>query len=216
MDRIWLKHYPPGVPAEVEYRQYRSIGAVRDQDGDLPRPPGLYQHGQDDQLRGPRAPVAAFGAWLQGSGTGKGRAVAVMMPNCLQYRMRLRHPACRSWSTSTAQSRAARAPAEGLRFRGYRILENLAHVLQQVMRGTRGTSIAALGDRWGEGSIVNFILRCGKKCFPGLRSRHDPLQCHDPGGERLDLARRRRSQTLRFCSTGRRTVQGRVPTATSR
>ena len=25
-DRIWLKSYPPGVPAEVDYRSYRSLG----------------------------------------------------------------------------------------------------------------------------------------------------------------------------------------------
>src|SRR5258708_12293003 len=28
MDRIWLKHYPPGVPAEVDTLQYRSLGEL--------------------------------------------------------------------------------------------------------------------------------------------------------------------------------------------
>ena len=25
MDRFWLKHYPPGVPADVDLTQYRSL-----------------------------------------------------------------------------------------------------------------------------------------------------------------------------------------------
>ena len=28
MEKIWLKHYPPGVPAEVDYHQYRSVGEL--------------------------------------------------------------------------------------------------------------------------------------------------------------------------------------------
>ena len=27
MERIWLKSYPPGVPAEVDYKAYRSLEA---------------------------------------------------------------------------------------------------------------------------------------------------------------------------------------------
>ena len=30
MEKIWLKHYPPGVPREVDYGQYRSIGELFD------------------------------------------------------------------------------------------------------------------------------------------------------------------------------------------
>ena len=31
MDRIWLKHYPPGVPADIDASQYRSIVALMDE-----------------------------------------------------------------------------------------------------------------------------------------------------------------------------------------
>ena len=31
MDRIWLKHYPPGVPADIDPSQYRSIVALMDE-----------------------------------------------------------------------------------------------------------------------------------------------------------------------------------------
>ena len=26
MDKIWLKSYPPGVPAEIDYSDYQSVG----------------------------------------------------------------------------------------------------------------------------------------------------------------------------------------------
>ena len=28
MERIWLKHYPPGVPAEIDPSQYPSVAAL--------------------------------------------------------------------------------------------------------------------------------------------------------------------------------------------
>ena len=31
MDRIWLKHYPPGVPAEIDVGEYASIRDVFDE-----------------------------------------------------------------------------------------------------------------------------------------------------------------------------------------
>jgi long-chain acyl-CoA synthetase len=31
MDRIWLKHYPPGVPAEIDPSRYPSLVALIDE-----------------------------------------------------------------------------------------------------------------------------------------------------------------------------------------
>ena len=31
MDRIWLKHYPPGVPAEIDPSRYSSLVALIDE-----------------------------------------------------------------------------------------------------------------------------------------------------------------------------------------
>ena len=28
MEKIWLKSYPPGVPAEIRYDEYQSIGEL--------------------------------------------------------------------------------------------------------------------------------------------------------------------------------------------
>ena len=28
MDHIWIKHYPPGVPADIDPRQYASVVAL--------------------------------------------------------------------------------------------------------------------------------------------------------------------------------------------
>src|SRR3972149_5976806 len=89
MEKIWLKSYPTGVPAEIDYRQHASIGPRAEAGVPKSRPRPAYHNmgktvsfGELDRL------ARAFGAWLQGRGIGKGARVALMMPNCLQY------PAC--------------------------------------------------------------------------------------------------------------------------
>src|SRR2546422_4007900 len=86
MDRIWLKHYPPGVPAEVEYRQYRSIGELFESNTSKYRDRPAYTNmGRTISFGELERLSRAFGAWLQGQGLARGARIAVMMPNCLQY-----------------------------------------------------------------------------------------------------------------------------------
>ncbi len=87
MERIWLNHYPPGVPAEVDVDEYASLRDMLLSScrrfGDLPAYSNMGATMSYAELdRGSRD----FGAWLQGSlGLKKGDRVAIMMPNLLQY-----------------------------------------------------------------------------------------------------------------------------------
>ncbi len=72
MDRFWLKHYPPGVPADVDVTQYRSLVHLIDD--------GFARHAARDAYafmdrRISFAEIdrqsAAFGAWLQGRGVSR-------------------------------------------------------------------------------------------------------------------------------------------------
>ena len=59
MERIWLKSYPEGVPADINPTAYASIGdffAAKRRP--LSRPDRLRLHGPDDDLRRPRSSVA--------------------------------------------------------------------------------------------------------------------------------------------------------------
>ena len=86
MERFWLKHYPAGVPADIDPSQYRSIAhlieeslrkyATRTAYVSMGKP--LTFRELDDLSR-------SFGAWLQSRRLKPGARVALMMPNVLQY-----------------------------------------------------------------------------------------------------------------------------------
>ena len=52
MDKIWLKHYPKGVPAEIDVNEYASIREVFEESvGKFADAARLHVHGQDDHVR---------------------------------------------------------------------------------------------------------------------------------------------------------------------
>ena len=174
MEKIWLKHYPPGVPPEIDYRQYRSIGDLFEKSAEKYRERPAYTNmgktisfGDLDRLS------RDFGAWLQGKGLARGGRVAVMMPNCLQYPVSIFGILRAGYVVVNVNPLyTARELENQLRDSGSEaivILENFAHVLEQVIARTqmKHVVIAALGDLLGlKGPIVNFVLRKVKKMIP--------------------------------------------------
>ena len=87
MEKIWLKEYPQGVPAEINPDEYASLKAILEdscrQYAALPAYSNLgasLSYADLDRLS------RQFGAWLQKVvGLKKGDRVAIMMPNLLQY-----------------------------------------------------------------------------------------------------------------------------------
>ena len=69
MERIWLKSYPEGVPADINPTAYGSLGdffaASVDRYRDRDR---LCQHEADDDLRRARPPVARLRRLSRGRG----------------------------------------------------------------------------------------------------------------------------------------------------
>src|SRR5882672_9829892 len=174
MEKIWLKHYPPGVPAEVDYHQYRSAGELFERNTAKYRDRPAYTNmGRTISFGELERLSRVSGAWLRGRGLAKGARVAVMMPNCLQY------PVCvfgilRAGYivVNVNPLYTARELEHQLKDSGSEaivILENFAHVLQQVIARTpvKHVVVAALGDLLGaKGAIVNFVVRHVKKMVP--------------------------------------------------
>ena len=86
MDHVWLKNYPPGVPADIDPSRYASLVALLDESFRQFRNDRAFvcmdkflTYGEVDDMS------RAFAAWLQGKGLRKGARVALMMPNVLQY-----------------------------------------------------------------------------------------------------------------------------------
>src|SRR6186713_3381584 len=156
MERFWLKHYPPGVPADVDLTQYRSLVHLLDD--------GLARFAARDAYvfmdrRVTFAEVdrqsAGFGAWLQARGLAPGARVALMMPNVPQYPIALAgvlRAGCVVVNVNPLYT--PRELEHQLRDSGAEaivVLENFATTLQQVIAKTavRQVVVASIGDLLG-------------------------------------------------------------------
>ena len=86
MEKIWLKSYPAGVPAEIDINEYASMREVLEEScAKFGSRPAYSCMGRTITFAELDDMSAAFGAFLQGRGFNKGARVALMMPNILQY-----------------------------------------------------------------------------------------------------------------------------------
>jgi long-chain acyl-CoA synthetase len=174
VERIWLRQYPPSVPAEIDDRAYRSIAHLFDESVAKYRVRRAYtcmgatlNFGDLDRLS------ANFGAWLQSKGLAKGTRVAIMLPNVLQYPVALFGTLRAGYTVVNCNPLyTARELEHQLKDSGADvivILENFAAVLQQVLDKTsvRHVVVASMGDLLGlKGMLVNFVVRKVKKMVP--------------------------------------------------
>ncbi len=176
MDKIWLKSYPPGIPAEVDLQEFQSIGDLFERSVDRFRDKVAFEnlgrqltYGELDRLS------ARFAAYLRGAlGLPKGARVALMMPNMLQYPAAL-FGALRAGCV-VVNCNPLYTPRElehQLRDSGATvvvILENFARTLQEVLPRLQVSQVVvtAMGDLLGfpKGALVNFVVRRVKKMVP--------------------------------------------------
>jgi long-chain acyl-CoA synthetase len=175
MDRFWLKQYPKGVPADIDYNQYKSlVQLLNEAFKKYSTQPAYGFMGKDLSYRELDEYSAAVGAWLQSKGFGKGKRVAIMMPNVMQYPVVLAG-ALRAGCTvvNVNPLYTPRELEHQLKDSGAEaifILENFASVLQQVIGKvpTKTIVVTAMGDMLGfaKGLLVNFVVRNVKKMVP--------------------------------------------------
>ncbi len=190
MERSWLKQYPPGVGADIDPDTYPSLAALLEHALQTFAPETAYinmnaklTYAQLDRLSG------AFAAWLQQkAGLAPGDRVALMMPNVLQYAVAL-YGVLRAGMVvvNVNPLYTAHELEHQLKDSGARvivILENFAHVLQQVLPQTaiEHVLVTGVGDMLGfpRGLIVNLVLRHVRKqvpafAIPGARRFKDTL-----------------------------------------
>ena len=86
MERPWLKHYPPGVPAEIDATRYRSLVHLIEQSFQAnATKAACICMGRTLTYADLDRASRNFAAWLQSKGLQRGGRVAIMMPNVLQY-----------------------------------------------------------------------------------------------------------------------------------
>ena len=179
MDRIWLQHYPAGIPAEIDADLFASIPDM------FARTAARYAERPAFHCLGHTLSYAElerlsrdFAAFLQQlPGMARGERVAIMAPNLLQYPVAL-FGILRAGMTvvNVNPLYTPRELEHQLKDSGAKaivILETFAHVLQQVLGNTQVRHVMTTmpGDllpvpkRW----IVNLVVRKVKKMVPPWR-----------------------------------------------
>ena len=176
MEKIWLKSYPPGIPAEIDINEFSSLGdlfersVARWPDRDAYINMGkAITYRQLDQLS------SQFAAYLQSElNLPPGTRVALMMPNVLQYPIGM-FGALRAGYT-IVNCNPLYTPRElehQLKDSGAEvivILENFAHTLTSVIGNTqvKHVVVTSLGAMLGglKGTVVDLVVRHIKKLVP--------------------------------------------------
>jgi len=177
MDKIWLKHYPAGVPHEIDPSAYRSlVELMADGFTRHARLAAFCFMGQSWSFARIDAASSAMGAYLQGLGLKPGDRVAVMLPNIPQYPVAVAAILRAGYVVVNVNPLyTPRELAHQLQDSGSKaifILENFATTLQQVQAQTpvQHVILATMGDMLGlvKGSIVNHVVRHVKKLVPAF------------------------------------------------
>jgi len=181
MEKIWLKSYPQGAPAEIDADKYSSLVSVFEESCKLYADrPAFENLGVTLSYRELDRLSRDFGAYLLSLGLSPGDRVALMMPNILQYPVAM-FGALRSGLTvvNTNPLYTARELRHQLVDSGAScivILENFAHVLAAVLPDTtlKHIVITAVGDlaHFPKRTVVNFVLRHVRHAVPGYQLPH--------------------------------------------
>ncbi len=175
MDRSWTKHYPDGVPAEVDIGQYGSLVDLLEESFSKYTNDNAYilmdkalTYGELDRKS------RAVGAYLQSLGLQQGDRVAIMMPNVLQYPvvlagiLRAGFVAVNVNPLYTPRELEHQLSDSGAR--AIFIIENFAETLDKVIDKTPidHTVVTGVGDLLGfpKGLVTNFVLRRVRKAIP--------------------------------------------------
>ena len=178
MERIWLKSYPEGVPADIDPAAYRTIGdffaASVDRYWDRT---AFISMGRKMSFGELDRRSRAFASYLRNvARLEPGSRVALMMPNLLQYPVAL-FGALRAgyvvvncnplYSPRELHHQLADSGAEAIV-----VLETFAHTLEKAMEDTalRSVVITGVGDLLGEprGFITNLAVRHVRRAVPAF------------------------------------------------
>tara|TARA_B100000965_G_scaffold405184_1_gene438243 strand:+ start:7383 stop:9035 length:1653 start_codon:yes stop_codon:yes gene_type:complete len=175
VEKNWLKHYDPRVTPEIDPDRYASIVDILDESvakyGDKT---AYINMGQEMSFSELDTHSKNFAAYLQHAGFEPGDAVAIMMPNLLQYPVAM-FGILRAGMTVvnvnplyTARELKHQLNDSGAK--GIVIVQNFAHTLEKVVAetGVKEVLLTSLGDmlpapkRW----VVNFVVKRVKKMVP--------------------------------------------------
>ena len=175
-EKIWVKHYPEGIPPEIDSSEFNSLADILDKSIAQFGPETAFIHmGHKmtyDQL-GDQS--AQFAAYLQSQlRLAKGARIALMMPNSLQYPVCLFGALRGGYTVVNCNPLYTEHELEyQLKDSGASvivILENFAYVLEKVIGRVNLTQVVTtqLGDMFPipKKYLVNGVLKYVKRMIP--------------------------------------------------
>ncbi len=179
MEKIWLKSYPEGMPAEVPAPPWRSITDLFENSfAKHPDNAAFSNMGKTLSYADLNLLSMQFACFLQKKlGLMRGERVAIMLPNVLQYPVAM----CGIFRAGLVVVNVnplytARELRHQLKDSGARcivILENFAHILEDVIADTDVSHVVTtgVGDLLGfpRSALTNLVLRYVKKAVPRYR-----------------------------------------------
>lgn len=203
-EKIWLKEYPPGVPAEINPNVYSSLVELFEESCRIyPDNPMATNMGTVLSFSEMEKMSRDFAAFLQTHyQLKKGDRVAIMLPNLLQYYVSL-FGILRAglvvvnvnplYTVRELVEELADSKAETII-----ILANFANTLQKALPKTeiKNIIVTEIGDMYGflKSKLVNYTVRYIKRLIPSFHFDHftsfnDALkQGHGLAFERIDLS----------------------------
>ncbi|WP_287816601.1 long-chain-fatty-acid--CoA ligase FadD [Idiomarina sp.] len=175
MDKIWLKNYPAGVPETIDPDHFASLVDILEQ--------SIEKYGEktafvnmDSEMSFKELGLKSreFAAYLQSKGLKKGDAVAVMMPNLLQYPVAL-FGILRAGMTVVNVNplytpRELKHQLTDSQAKGLVILENFAHTYDKIKDEAPLDFVITtqIGDQLPvhKRFLVNFVVKYIKRMVP--------------------------------------------------
>src|SRR5476651_2322636 len=166
MERVWLKKYPAGVPADIDVNQYASlVDLLEESFATFGSRKAFISMDKSISYRDLNEMSLAFAAYLQSKGLQKGARVALMMPNVLQYPVSTAAVLRAGYAVVNVNPLyTPRELEHQLRDSGAEaviVLENFAITVQQALARTavKHVIVASMGDLLGlKGVIVNLVV----------------------------------------------------------
>lgn len=175
MEKIWLKNYDPRVPADIDPDRYSSIVDIFEQSIEKYSANVSYINmGKSITFAELDVLSRDFAAYLQNSGLKKGDAVAIMMPNLIQYPVAL-FGILRAGMTVVNvnplyTARELQHQLTDSNTKAIVIVENFACTLSEVIKSTAVETVllTSIGDMLSplKRVVTNFAIKHIKKIVP--------------------------------------------------
>jgi len=178
LEKIWLKSYPEGIPAEIPTPEYHSISEMCEYAfAEYADRPAYSNMGTTMTYQDLDRLSNQFASYLQNTlGLTRGERVAIMLPNLLQYPVALfgifRAGLVAVNVNPLYTSRELKHQLADSGARAIVILDNFADTLQDVIEDTNVEFVVTtrVGDMlgWPKGMLTNIVLKYVKKSVPAF------------------------------------------------